>query len=216
MKPELREKFNVEKSWAFFESTKNLNYGYQNLAFSWIDTEKDNWPPLVDLEFTFSVLMMLDERDISMSGLVPVEALNFRLGTKGLRLKELYPEIVKRNMSLGEALAIPEKEGWEYSMGVGWVCSTWVTAMWKNSGFFDGVTIEATEFIPKDNYLLNFYETDAKILAECQKLDPELPYCQVMGDVLFELPGFNTIKPYNHMNEKCPSLAPLYERTEGC
>jgi len=31
-----------------------------------------------------------------------------------------------------------------------------------------------------------------------------------------ELPGYNTIKPYAHMNEKCPSLAPDYIRPEGC
>jgi len=37
-----------------------------------------------------------------------------------------------------------------------------------------------------------------------------------MGTHRMELPGYNTIEPYAHMNENCPSLPPLYERPAGC
>ncbi len=30
------------------------------------------------------------------------------------------------------------------------------------------------------------------------------------------LPGYNTIEPYEHMNERCPSVPPEYARTPGC
>ena len=30
------------------------------------------------------------------------------------------------------------------------------------------------------------------------------------------LPGYNTIEPYEHMNERCESLPPYYNRTAGC
>ena len=28
--------------------------------------------------------------------------------------------------------------------------------------------------------------------------------------------GYSTIKPYEHMFEKCPSMPPTYARTPGC
>jgi hypothetical protein len=43
-----------------------------------------------------------------------------------------------------------------------------------------------------------------------------LPYCQLMGKFYWELDNYSTIKPYDHMNERCPSLAPDFIREEGC
>lgn len=31
-----------------------------------------------------------------------------------------------------------------------------------------------------------------------------------------ELPGYNTMDPYPHMNERCPSMPPKYSRPVGC
>lgn len=75
--------------------------------------------------------------------------------------------------------------------------------------------INATEFTPRDVYQIKFY-SEEKPRDECVKNDPELPYCQMFGEVKLELPGFNTVEPYSHMNEKCGGLPPNYERTEGC
>lgn len=37
-----------------------------------------------------------------------------------------------------------------------------------------------------------------------------------MGTHRMELDGYNTIDPYEHMNERCPSLAPDYFRPDDC
>lgn len=42
------------------------------------------------------------------------------------------------------------------------------------------------------------------------------PYCQIKGKYRMELPGYNTMDPYSHMNEKCPSLPPKYYRSLDC
>jgi hypothetical protein len=36
-----------------------------------------------------------------------------------------------------------------------------------------------------------------------------------MGKFRVDLPGYSTIKPYSHMNEKCPSVAPEFIRPDG-
>ena len=76
--------------------------------------------------------------------------------------------------------------------------------------------VQATEFGPKDIYQMNIFDTNFKRPQECVKADPNLPYCQIMGNLRIDLPGYNTIKPYSHMNEKCPSIGPDYIRLEGC
>jgi hypothetical protein len=70
----------------------------------------------------------------------------------------------------------------------------------------------------KDAYTLNFFEDNATRLPEwCNKDDDvKLPFCQIKGRYRMELPGFNTMEPYAHMNERCPSLPPDYNRTKGC
>lgn len=40
------------------------------------------------------------------------EAINFHLGTKELNITELVVESGKRNMSLSDAMAIVEEDGW--------------------------------------------------------------------------------------------------------
>jgi hypothetical protein len=60
-------------------------------------------------------------------------------------------------------MAIPEKDGWEYAGipprdGVSYVCSAYVTALYKAAGLFDDLEINATEFSPRDVYQLNFFD----------------------------------------------------------
>jgi len=37
-----------------------------------------------------------------------------------------------------------------------------------------------------------------------------------MGKYRMAFPRYGTIAPYSHMNERCPMIAPLYERPDGC
>ncbi|GJP65065.1 hypothetical protein CLOP_g21976 [Closterium sp. NIES-67] len=41
-------------------------------------------------------------------------------------------------------------------------------------------------------------------------------WCQLLGKWRFDLPGFNSIPLYAHMNERCPSLPPQYTRPSFC
>ncbi|CAI5527158.1 unnamed protein product [Closterium sp. Naga37s-1] len=41
-------------------------------------------------------------------------------------------------------------------------------------------------------------------------------WCQLLGKWRFDLPGFNSIPLYDHMNERCPTLPPNYMRPSFC
>ena len=41
-------------------------------------------------------------------------------------------------------------------------------------------------------------------------------YKQIIGTYTIELNKYNSRKVYAHMDETCDSLAPDYERTDGC
>ncbi|KAH0986923.1 hypothetical protein GBA52_014100 [Prunus armeniaca] len=43
----------------------------------------------------------------------------------------------------------------------------------------------------------------------------KLPFCQIKGKYRMELPEYNSMEPYSHMNESCESLPPkLLQVTE--
>ncbi len=76
------------------------------------------------------------------------EALNMRLGTKNLKMADIAVEISKRNMTLADLLAQREVDGWKYSDGYSYVCSSFVAAVYKAGGLLKD--IEGTEMTPKD------------------------------------------------------------------
>jgi len=55
-------------------------------------------------------------------------------------------------------LAIPENDEWTYSDGKSLVCCSFVIALYKAGGLFDGLDIQATEFTPRDVIMLNFWD----------------------------------------------------------
>lgn len=111
---------------------------------------------------------------------------------------------------------MPEQDSWVYSDGPSMVCSSFVAAIWKAGGLYNGLTIQATEFTPRDVYQTNFFDLNYKKPEKCK--DTTLPYCQIMGKFRMDVTsdGYSTINPYNHMFEKCPSIPPLYLRTPKC
>lgn len=84
------------------------------------------------------------------------EALNFHLGTKGLNISGIAAEGSKQGLNVTDVMAMPEKDGWEYTGsyhdGLSYVCSTYVAAMWKAAGLFDDMEINAAEWSPRDVY----------------------------------------------------------------
>ena len=126
-------------------------------------------------------------------------------------------------MTLQDVQAMTELDGWEYTGieprdGLAYVCSSYVASFYKAAGMFDDMFINATEFTPRDVYMLDFFDLDFKRPQVCVDADPNLKYCQLSGKYRIELPAvdYSTIKPYPHMNEMCSTLPPDYFRPEGC
>jgi hypothetical protein len=71
------------------------------------------------------------------------------------------------------------------------------------------------QLVPKKSYFFDLEYKNRRPQA-CQEADPELPYCQIIGKYQVLLDGYSTIKPYSHMNEKCPSVAPTFFRPADC
>lgn len=215
LRKEMAQNFDEDKAWAWFKKTAGLPYGYRNFLFGWIDTKDQNYPPILDIEFIFIVFRLLEQVSHGATDRLMKEALNWRLGTKGLKLWEIEEEANKQGKTLNDLMAIVETEGHEYSDGFSYVCSSYVMSFYTRSGMIP-YEINATELSPKDIYNLDVFDKNWKKPDICQETDPSLPYCQLSGQWLMELPGYSTVKPYAHMDEKCPTLCPEYFRPDGC
>lgn len=220
LSPESRAKFNETAAQEFFFSTEGLPYGYHNFLFGWIDTPADNYPPLIPAGIIPIVFAILEEFTPSTTDIFMDQALNKRLGTKGLNMNGLVAEAASRNMSIEDVMAMVEIEGWEYEGmqprdGKSYVCSAYVAAVYRAAGILPE-HINGPEFTPKDVYTLNIFDKNYNRPAECVQADPDQPYCQILGKYRMEHPGYSTITPYENMAEHCPTMAPLYTRPDGC
>jgi hypothetical protein len=217
LRDDLRASFNATASYEWFKTVEGLPYGMHNFLFGWIDTVQDNYPSLMTSELlvcAFGVLEKVIPKSIqSIFG----EAMNIRLGTKDLNMAEITAEAAARNQTVGQLMTIVEEEGWEYSDGPNYVCSSFVIAMWKRGGLFGDMVLQATEFSPGDVVPLDVFNKTSVRPQECVEADPGLPYCQLMGAYRIDLGDtWSHIKPYSHMAERCPSKAPYYPRPNGC
>jgi hypothetical protein len=179
LKEEVRTKFNVNKAIEFFKSVEGLNYGFHNFIFSWLDTEKDNWPSWVDGDIIFTLGILFNRVTKSLANTIFGEGLNLRLGTNGLNVEEAILKAASQGISVGNLFAIPESEGWEYSDGKNYVCSCLAIAIYKAGGIFGDLNILPNEFGPKDVYQLNIFDRSYKDRRPevCKEADPELEYC---------------------------------------
>ncbi|KAL8172445.1 hypothetical protein V2J09_024249 [Rumex salicifolius] len=218
--PDIRAKFNNTAAWEYARSMEGKPYGYHNMIFSWIDTIDDNYPPPLDAHAVASVMTVWSQMQPSYAANLWNEALNKRLGTEDLDLPEILVETEKRGSSFAQLLAVPEQDDWLYTDGKSVSCVAFVLEMYKEAGLFDpfASSIQVTEFTIKDTYILKFFEDDSSRLPSwCNDADDvKLPYCQIKGKYRMELPGYNTLEPYPHMNERCPSLPPKYKRAKEC
>ncbi|CAL5190604.1 unnamed protein product [Lathyrus oleraceus] len=218
--PDIRARFNETAAWEYALSMDGKPYGYHNMIFSWIDTLTANYPPPLDANVVACVMTIWSQLKPEYAGNMWNEALNKRLGTKGLDLSEVLVEVERRGSSFDELLTIPEQDDWTYSDGKSTSCVAFILAMYKEAGLFDPIasSIQVTEFTIKDAYILNFFENNSSRLPTwCNDGDTvKLPYCQIKGKYRMELPGYNTMQPYPHMNERCSSLPTKYSRAENC
>lgn len=72
------------------------------------------------------------------------------------------------------------------------------------------------EFTNVDVYRLEFVEVPKARPPQCVAADPNATLCQLLGAYEMSLDGAGTQAPYAHMNERCPGLAPGYERPADC
>lgn len=221
LSPEARARFNETAAQEFFFKTDGLPYGYHNFLFGWIDTPLENWPPLLPPGFMpilFSILedFIPDTVDIFFS-----QALNKRLGTEGLNVKQIAGEAGRRNLTVEDLMAEIEVEGWVYKGlqprdGVSYVCSAYVAAAYQAAGMFAPGVINGPEFTPRDIYTMDIFDKNFVRPEVCVKADPDQPYCQILGKYRMTHPGYSSVKLYDHMAERCPSIAPDYVRLDGC
>ncbi|KAK1283422.1 hypothetical protein QJS10_CPB21g00918 [Acorus calamus] len=218
--PDMRKKFNNSAAWEFARNMSGQPYGYHNMIFSWIDTVKGNYPPPLDVHLVASVMTMWNRIQPAYAANMWNEALNKRLGTQDLDLPDIIIESEKRGLSFDKLLTIPEQDDWIYTDGKSTSCIAFILEMYKQAGLFDPIasSIQVTEFTIKDAYMLKFFEDEPTRLPKwCNEGDSvKLPFCQIKGKYRMELPFYNTMQPYPHMNERCPSLPPKYARPDKC
>ena len=217
LREEYRNKLDVDKANAWFENeVEGLPYGYHNFIFTWIDTASKNFPFVTTHDFIDLVFSTISKIYPKWSDLLITEALNLRLGKKDLTYQQAVAEAARRGKTLEELVAEPEIEGLEYHDGLSYVCGCFVVAYWEHGGLFGDLKITPHEFTPRDLYTLDIFDKEYKKPQECIDDNPDLPYCQIMGKFIITLDNYSTIKPYEHMNEKCPSIGPDFIREDGC
>ena len=218
LSPEARAKFDEQAAIKFFLEAEGLPYGYHNFLFGWIDTPSDNFPPLLPKGFVPVVFSILEHVLPSTVDIFFSQAINKRLGTKGLSIPQQSVEAAKVNKSIEDLMAEVEVEGWIYegltNDGRAYVCSAFVAALWQAAGLLHN--INSPELAPKDVYTINVFDLNYQRPAACQAADPDQPFCQILGKYRMTFPGYSTIEPYEHMAEHCPTMAPDYFRPDGC
>lgn len=217
LKQQYRDIFNETAVYEWFLTVAGMPYGYHNFVFGWIDTIADNLPPILDpqiLTIGFSLVEAILPAAIDS---VYGQAMNKRLGTTGLKIADLQVVAMQQGLTMLEVMTQVEMDGWWYSDGYSYVCSSFVLAMYKKAGILGDLPMQGTEFTPKDVYSLTIFDKNATLPAVCTAADPMLPYCQILGYYRINLGSdYSSIDPYANMNEHCPSVAPDYIRTPGC
>lgn len=108
MRQEIRQKFNNTAAAEWFKTVEGVPYGYHNFLFGWIDTEKDNLPAILDINFVYTLLTLIEKFIPAVPKSLVGEAVNKRLGTNNLNLAQLYEVMYQRNLTVAQVFAIPE------------------------------------------------------------------------------------------------------------
>ncbi|KAJ0960028.1 hypothetical protein J5N97_000196 [Dioscorea zingiberensis] len=85
-----------------------------------------------------------------------------------------------------------KQDDWVYADGKSASCVSFILEMYKQASLFHPIS---------DSY------TSYRVHSS---------FCQITGKYRMELPYYNALLPYPHMNERCPSLPPKYIRPDGC
>mmetsp|Transcript_29287 Transcript_29287/g.26765 ORF Transcript_29287/g.26765 Transcript_29287/m.26765 type:complete len:155 (+) Transcript_29287:1211-1675(+) len=154
-----------------------MPYGYHNFLWGWIDTTDKSYPPMLDPYALGPLFAIVEEISPISAREMFTLSMNMRLNTTNLTVAEIALEAGRRNLTYPDLYAIVEQDGWLYPDGYSYVCSAFVTAMWKAGGLFDNWTVNAVEFTPRDVYSMTYIQEKPEVPPSCQELDPENPYC---------------------------------------
>jgi len=226
LNPAIVAKLDNNSAIAFFRSVEGVPYGFHNQFTGWIDTPEDNYPPPLHSQAVMLLLSYAEWFLASQGNTFDFsrQTFNKRLGTTGLSMNQVYMEASKRGWDFHHLITMTEEDEWIFEdndgvKGPSMVCDVFVTRMWKAAGVIrpDLVNqIQAAEFTNWDAYSLNIFNSNYKRPSQCVQADPNSQFCQLLGKYRMSLPGYNTVTPYAHMRENCPSIAPLYLKPPGC
>lgn len=122
--PDHAKAFDETKFWAWFKGTmEGQPYGFHNFIYSFLDTADPmaNLPkPFDDAVATWLVSfldrLLGDSGEVNMYSIFTA-ALNQRLKTNCRTMDCIFPVLLAKNLTLGEATAIPEQDEWKYDDG---------------------------------------------------------------------------------------------------
>ncbi|KAL0489021.1 kelch-like protein [Acrasis kona] len=218
LKPKLQSLFDSKKALSFFEVYQGQSYGYENIAYAWIDTIDKNYPTPMTFNILSSALSMFEKMSPSWIDLLFVRGAVLRLSRYYNRNVEcntmecLFVHMDAVNTTLAQLVTLPELDSFRYPPKDRrpMVCSVFAMNMLRHGGVLDDVDFNASEFTPKDIYQLDIWDTESERPKQCQV--DNFKYCQILGKWYWPVPMFSTIKPYNYMNQRCGALPMAYER----
>jgi len=231
--PENRAKFNETAANEFIDSVLGLDYGYNNMLLSWIDTVTDNYPCLppdfnqcfewYHIEVLFGLVGKLIPSAVDM---IINQALNIRLGTTNLTFPDVLYESDKQGIPASSLPTIVEQDSFLYPMkkngnttvmAQSMVCCVFVCNVWKASGLFDIINneINCAEQTNWDVYSMTFFDSSFHP-QQCLSADPNNTNCQLLGEWSLSLNNYNSKTPFPHVGEKCASLPPDYNKDPKC
>lgn len=217
---DFKAKFDEQKAQDFFHAHEGSQYGISNFLFGWIDTPYSNWPPLIPRYLLPILMSFIETVRPEFTDKLFGEGLNKRLGTTGKSISQLAGIAAEQGLNLQEVMAMVEEDGWIYNglnpASEAFVCSAFVTGVYKAAGIFGDLVINATEFTPGNVVEMKIFDTETPRPQACIDADPNLKMCQLNGTHRQYMPHYNTIDLYAHMNENCAINWPHYTKDPGC
>ena len=235
--------FSEKLFWTWFGKVQGMPYGYHVMLYSFLDTYSpaQNLPLPFDkhsIDYMFPTLDRLVGHDNTSTGsnmyALLGEGLNHRLNIscEGSKMMDCISNtLVERNLSYAEATAVPENDEWLYDANsstgfkgnYSMMCSAFVANAYKVSMGTFLPLFQSHEFTPKDIYQLKIFDTTTDASKSRFNVN-NCPggaliqtstgnYCQLLGEFVLTLNGYNTVSPYKGMNNHCASQWPNYDET---
>lgn len=211
----------------------------QDFAPTFYDTLYDNlpWPARPEsLEVILGVLegllFFVESEGVPIINLLFVQTLVQRLGGPSVipfnaTFVEALEEAASQGLTFAMLMATPESDALRYNQATGshaggvgpsLVCNAYACALHKAAGSFGALadSINCADTHNGDVYTMDIFDGAPSRPAACVAADPANPHCQLAGARSIVLGKAGTVKPYAHMDERCPSLPPAFARPAGC